>query len=1644
MVDPVGFAEAWKAQFPDSEPPRMELRSVGDIEQELERCKASIRRLEQEVNQERFRMIYLQTLLAKEKKSYDRQRWGFRRAAQAPDGASEPRASASRPQPAPADGADPPPAEEPEARPDGEGSPGKARPGTARRPGAAASGERDDRGPPASVAALRSNFERIRKGHGQPGADAEKPFYVNVEFHHERGLVKVNDKEVSDRISSLGSQAMQMERKKSQHGAGSSVGDASRPPYRGRSSESSCGVDGDYEDAELNPRFLKDNLIDANGGSRPPWPPLEYQPYQSIYVGGMMEGEGKGPLLRSQSTSEQEKRLTWPRRSYSPRSFEDCGGGYTPDCSSNENLTSSEEDFSSGQSSRVSPSPTTYRMFRDKSRSPSQNSQQSFDSSSPPTPQCHKRHRHCPVVVSEATIVGVRKTGQIWPNDGEGAFHGDADGSFGTPPGYGCAADRAEEQRRHQDGLPYIDDSPSSSPHLSSKGRGSRDALVSGALESTKASELDLEKGLEMRKWVLSGILASEETYLSHLQMLTNSCVKLQTVHSIPLTINKEEALQRPVASDFEPQGLSEAARWNSKENLLAGPSENDPNLFVALYDFVASGDNTLSITKGEKLRVLGYNHNGEWCEAQTKNGQGWVPSNYITPVNSLEKHSWYHGPVSRNAAEYLLSSGINGSFLVRESESSPGQRSISLRYEGRVYHYRINTASDGKLYVSSESRFNTLAELVHHHSTVADGLITTLHYPAPKRNKPTVYGVSPNYDKWEMERTDITMKHKLGGGQYGEVYEGVWKKYSLTVAVKTLKEDTMEVEEFLKEAAVMKEIKHPNLVQLLGVCTREPPFYIITEFMTYGNLLDYLRECNRQEVNAVVLLYMATQISSAMEYLEKKNFIHRDLAARNCLVGENHLVKVADFGLSRLMTGDTYTAHAGAKFPIKWTAPESLAYNKFSIKSDVWAFGVLLWEIATYGMSPYPGIDLSQVYELLEKDYRMERPEGCPEKVYELMRACWQWNPSDRPSFAEIHQAFETMFQESSISDEVEKELGKQGVRGAVSTLLQAPELPTKTRTSRRAAEHRDTTDVPEMPHSKGQGESDPLDHEPAVSPLLPRKERGPPEGGLNEDERLLPKDKKTNLFSALIKKKKKTAPTPPKRSSSFREMDGQPERRGAGEEEGRDISNGALAFTPLDTADPAKSPKPSNGAGVPNGALRESGGSGFRSPHLWKKSSTLTSSRLATGEEEGGGSSSKRFLRSCSASCVPHGAKDTEWRSVTLPRDLQSTGRQFDSSTFGGHKSEKPALPRKRAGENRSDQVTRGTVTPPPRLVKKNEEAADEVFKDIMESSPGSSPPNLTPKPLRRQVTVAPASGLPHKEEAGKGSALGTPAAAEPVTPTSKAGSGAPGGTSKGPAEESRVRRHKHSSESPGRDKGKLSRLKPAPPPPPAASAGKAGGKPSQSPSQEAAGEAVLGAKTKATSLVDAVNSDAAKPSQPGEGLKKPVLPATPKPQSAKPSGTPISPAPVPSTLPSASSALAGDQPSSTAFIPLISTRVSLRKTRQPPERIASGAITKGVVLDSTEALCLAISRNSEQMASHSAVLEAGKNLYTFCVSYVDSIQQMRNKFAFREAINKLENNLRELQICPATAGSGPAATQDFSKLLSSVKEISDIVQR
>lgn len=164
-----------------------------------------------------------------------------------------------------------------------------------------------------------------------------------------------------------------------------------------------------------------------------------------------------------------------------------------------------------------------------------------------------------------------------------------------------------------------------------------------------------------------------------------------------------------------------------------------------------------------------------------------------------------------------------------------------------------------------------------------------------------------------------------------------------------------MDQADFLAEAELMMKLQHSRLIRLHAVCTTEEPFYIVTELMKHGSLSEYLKgKGNHLKMN--VLIEMAVQITSGMAYLESENYIHRDLAARNVLVGENDIVKVADFGLARIINEDVYEARVGARFPIKWTAPEAINHNRFSSKSDVWSFGILLTEIVTYGGTPYPG----------------------------------------------------------------------------------------------------------------------------------------------------------------------------------------------------------------------------------------------------------------------------------------------------------------------------------------------------------------------------------------------------------------------------------------------------------------------------------------------------------------------------------------------------------------------------------------------------------------------------------------------------------------------------------------------------------------
>jgi fyn-related kinase len=215
--------------------------------------------------------------------------------------------------------------------------------------------------------------------------------------------------------------------------------------------------------------------------------------------------------------------------------------------------------------------------------------------------------------------------------------------------------------------------------------------------------------------------------------------------------------------------------------------------------------------------------------------------------------------------------------------------------------------------------------------------------------------------DKWEIDRTAVKFSKKLGAGNFGEVWQGLWNG-TTPVAIKTLRAGTMQPEAFLKEAEIMKKLIHPKLVQLYAVCSREEPIYIITELMTKGSLLEFLHGDGRNVLDMPKMVDMSAQVAEGMAFLESHGFVHRDLAARNVLVSDGLVVKIADFGLSRVLVEDIYEAHEGARFPIKWTAPEACLQNKFSIKSDVWSFGILLTEITTFGRIPYPGMTNAEV----------------------------------------------------------------------------------------------------------------------------------------------------------------------------------------------------------------------------------------------------------------------------------------------------------------------------------------------------------------------------------------------------------------------------------------------------------------------------------------------------------------------------------------------------------------------------------------------------------------------------------------------------------------------------------------------------------
>ncbi|XP_077164416.1 tyrosine-protein kinase BTK [Paroedura picta] len=425
----------------------------------------------------------------------------------------------------------------------------------------------------------------------------------------------------------------------------------------------------------------------------------------------------------------------------------------------------------------------------------------------------------------------------------------------------------------------------------------------------------------------------------------------------------------------------------------------------VALYDYTPMNEQDLQLQKGEQYVIL-EESNDLWWRAQNQNGEnGYIPTNYVTEAkDSLEMFEWYLKSITRRQAEKLLKQeGKDGGFIVRDSTRKTGKYTVSVfaksagEPQGTIRHYVVCSTPQNQYFLAEKHLFSTIPELINYHQHNSAGLISRLKYPVSSKEK-TAPSTGLGYGAWEIDPKDLTFLKELGVGQFGVVKHGKWKG-QYDVAVKMIKEGCMSEDAFIEEAKVMMNLSHEKLVQLFGVCTKKRPIMIVTEYLALGCLLAYLRD-TRRSFQSTELLEMCKDVCEAMEYLESKQFLHRDLAARNCLVHRQGTIKVSDFGLSRYVLDDDYISSMGSKFPVRWSPPEVLLYSKFSSKSDVWAFGVLMWEVYSLGKMPYERFTNSETTDHVTKGLRLYRPQLASERVYSIMYSCWHEKAEERPTF--------------------------------------------------------------------------------------------------------------------------------------------------------------------------------------------------------------------------------------------------------------------------------------------------------------------------------------------------------------------------------------------------------------------------------------------------------------------------------------------------------------------------------------------------------------------------------------------------------------------------------------------------------------------
>nr|KAG5709599.1 hypothetical protein BaRGS_001649 [Batillaria attramentaria] len=284
----------------------------------------------------------------------------------------------------------------------------------------------------------------------------------------------------------------------------------------------------------------------------------------------------------------------------------------------------------------------------------------------------------------------------------------------------------------------------------------------------------------------------------------------------------------------------------------------------------------------------------------------------------------------------------------------------------------------------------------------------------------------------WDLPRSSLVLTtQQLGNGQFGQVKKGFvrMRGIKVPVAIKSLKENASEKDkrDFLNELAILKQVgKHPNVVCLVGACHIRGVMYVAMEYAKHGDLRTFLRKsrklrqheygnCAAQPfVGKAMLLRFALDAAQGLRHLAEKQIIHRDVAARNVLLGDRLVAKIADFGLSK--NDETYVKTSSTRVPIRWMAVESLFSNTYTTQSDVWSFGVVLWEVFTLGGTPYSSTDTQQLFTYLKDGYRLKRPRLCDQTTYAMMLQCWNENPERRPSFSELCGRLQRMLEDSQV----------------------------------------------------------------------------------------------------------------------------------------------------------------------------------------------------------------------------------------------------------------------------------------------------------------------------------------------------------------------------------------------------------------------------------------------------------------------------------------------------------------------------------------------------------------------------------------------------------------------------------------------------